>query len=95
MLLIDMCRELSKETLLHFFPAFRIVRTRILGRQENERQSMAASAHEGLKKTPLYLVHEQGGGGAPEQMLLEDRPLLASIALWGVVVVAVLYAPGG
>lgn len=39
----------------------------------------------------LYLVHREGGGGAPEQMLLDDRPLLATVVLWGVTAVTILY----
>lgn len=39
----------------------------------------------------LYLVHREGGGGAPEQMLLDDRPLLATVVLWGLTAVAILY----
>ncbi len=39
----------------------------------------------------LYLVHREDGGGAPEQMLLDDRPLLASVALWGIAAMAILY----
>lgn len=39
----------------------------------------------------LYLVHREGGGGAPEQMLLDDRPLLATVVLWGLTAVTILY----
>lgn len=39
----------------------------------------------------LYLVHRESGGGAPEQLLLDDRPLLATVFLWGVTAVAILY----
>jgi 4-hydroxybenzoate polyprenyltransferase len=39
----------------------------------------------------LYLVHQQNGGGAPEQVLLDDLPLLTSILLWAVVATAILY----
>ena len=42
----------------------------------------------------LFLVHRREGGGSPEQMLLGDLPLLSGIALWGVVSVIILYAPG-
>ena len=31
----------------------------------------------------LYLVHRREGGGSPSEMLLNDRPLLACVALWG------------
>jgi len=43
----------------------------------------------------LYLVHRKQGGGSPSDMLLEDRPLLACVALWGVVVVMIIYRPFG
>jgi 4-hydroxybenzoate polyprenyltransferase len=39
----------------------------------------------------LYLVHREGGGGAPEQMLIDDRPLLISVFLWGATAIAILY----
>ncbi len=39
----------------------------------------------------LYLLHVQGKGGAPDEALLEDIPLMIAIALWGVVIVGVLY----
>jgi 4-hydroxybenzoate polyprenyltransferase len=41
----------------------------------------------------LYLVHREGVGGAPELVVLEDRPLLLTILLWGVLAVAILYGP--
>lgn len=41
----------------------------------------------------LYLVHQEGGGGAPEQIVLEDRPLLLSLLLWGLVSITILYWP--
>ena len=37
------------------------------------------------------LIHVENAGGAPEEMLLTDRPLLGSILLWGLSVVAILY----
>lgn len=45
----------------------------------------------------LYLIHMKGGGpsgagGSPESTLLGDRPLLGNIALWGLVVLFVLYS---
>jgi 4-hydroxybenzoate polyprenyltransferase len=43
----------------------------------------------------LYLVHRKEGGGSPSDMLLEDRPLLACVALWGVTVIAIIYRPFG
>ncbi len=39
----------------------------------------------------LHLVHVEGAGGAPEELLLTNRPLLATIFLWGLAVVAILY----
>jgi 4-hydroxybenzoate polyprenyltransferase len=39
----------------------------------------------------LYLIHVEKWGGAPEDLLFEDRPFLVSILLWGVSVVAVIY----
>lgn len=41
----------------------------------------------------LYLVHQRDGGGNPSDTLLEDRPLLACVALWGLSVIAILYGP--
>lgn len=43
----------------------------------------------------LYLVHRRHGGGSPAEMLLRDRPLLACVALWGLVVVTIIYRPFG
>ncbi len=39
----------------------------------------------------LYLVHVEGSGGAPEDLLLTDRPLLATVILWGLSVILILY----
>ena len=39
----------------------------------------------------LYLVHQKDGGGSPSEMLLNDRPLLACVALWAAVAVLVIY----
>jgi 4-hydroxybenzoate polyprenyltransferase len=39
----------------------------------------------------LYVIHIQGNGGAPDEVLLTDRPLQASVALFGIAVVAILY----
>jgi len=39
----------------------------------------------------LYLIHVRSEGGAPEELILRDKPLLASVALWGLAVVVVLY----
>lgn len=42
----------------------------------------------------LYMVHVKNEGGSPEELLLRDRALLATIGLWAVSVVAILYIFG-
>lgn len=39
----------------------------------------------------LYLLHVAGKGGAPEDLLLDDRPLLATVFVWALAAVLVLY----
>ncbi len=39
----------------------------------------------------LYLVYQKGEGGNPETLLLVDRPLLAAVLLYGVMVIWILY----
>jgi 4-hydroxybenzoate polyprenyltransferase len=39
----------------------------------------------------LYLIHVRGKGSAPDELLFEDMPLLGTVALWGSVVVFLLY----
>lgn len=39
----------------------------------------------------LYLIQVKHSGGAPEEMLLSDRPLQASIVLWGISVLLIFY----
>jgi hypothetical protein len=39
----------------------------------------------------MYLVHVKNLGGEPEELVLEDRPLLLTVGLWGLMVVVVLY----
>lgn len=39
----------------------------------------------------LYLVHQKEGGGSPSDMLLNDRPLLACVAIWALSVAAIIY----
>ena len=39
----------------------------------------------------LYLVHQKEGGGSPSDMLLNDRPLLACVAIWAASVAAIIY----
>jgi hypothetical protein len=40
----------------------------------------------------LYLIHVKKEGGAPEELLLSDKPLLATGVLWVLAVVWVLYS---
>jgi 4-hydroxybenzoate polyprenyltransferase len=42
----------------------------------------------------LYLIHVKGMGGAPEEIVLSDRPLQVAIALWSLSVVIVMYLLG-
>ncbi len=39
----------------------------------------------------LYLIHVKGEGGAPEELIFTDKPLLIGILLWGLTVIAILY----
>lgn len=39
----------------------------------------------------LYLIHVRGEGGAPEEILLGDRPFLIAVSSWGLLVVVLLY----
>lgn len=39
----------------------------------------------------LYLIQVKQAGGAPEELLLSDRPLQAVIVLWGIAVVFIFY----
>jgi 4-hydroxybenzoate polyprenyltransferase len=39
----------------------------------------------------LYLIQVKHSGGAPEEVLFSDRPLQATIALWGVSVLLIFY----
>jgi 4-hydroxybenzoate polyprenyltransferase len=39
----------------------------------------------------LYLIHVRGEGGAPDEVILRDRPLQAAVGLWVMVVFVVLY----
>lgn len=39
----------------------------------------------------LYLVHQKEGGGSPSDMLLNDKPLLACVALWAAAVAFIIY----
>jgi len=45
----------------------------------------------------LFVVYQQKSGGAPEEVLLHDRPLLAAVVLWIIACFIILYlgaAPG-
>ena len=39
----------------------------------------------------LYLIHVRGEGSAPDEVVLEDRPIQIAIVLWALSVVLVLY----
>ncbi len=39
----------------------------------------------------LYLVHQKEAGGNPSETLLNDRPLLACVALWAATVAVIIY----
>ncbi len=39
----------------------------------------------------LYLIHQRELGGSPSAILLNDRPLLVNIILWGLTVIVMLY----
>lgn len=39
----------------------------------------------------LFLVYSRDEGGAPEQLLLTDRPLQLAVVLWGLAAVLILY----
>ncbi|MEP7356739.1 MAG: decaprenyl-phosphate phosphoribosyltransferase [Anaerolineales bacterium] len=39
----------------------------------------------------LWLIHIKGEGGAPDELVLTDRPLQITFGLWGLSAVAVLY----
>jgi len=39
----------------------------------------------------LYLVHLKGKGGSPEEIIIQDRPMLVNIVLWIGAVILVLY----
>jgi len=41
----------------------------------------------------LYLVRIEHYGGAPEDIVLSDRPMQATVALWGLTVLFILYLP--
>ena len=41
----------------------------------------------------LYLVHRREEGGSPADLLLTDRPLLACVVLWVLLVALIIYRP--
>lgn len=42
----------------------------------------------------LHLIYERGEGESPEKVLLSDKPLLATVILWGLMVVTIIYGLG-
>ena len=43
----------------------------------------------------LYLIHQKEQGGSPSDLLMNDRPLLACVALWVATIVLIVYKPFG
>lgn len=39
----------------------------------------------------LYLVHQKGSGGNPEELVIKDKPLLIDIILWGFFIFLIIY----
>jgi 4-hydroxybenzoate polyprenyltransferase len=39
----------------------------------------------------LYLIHQEGKGGSPEELIIQDKPLLLNILLWGASIVLIIY----
>ena len=39
----------------------------------------------------LYLVHRRDKGGSPAELVVNDRPLLACVALWALSVILIIY----
>jgi len=39
----------------------------------------------------LYIIHVQGNGGAPDEVLLTDRPLQIDLVIFGAAVFTILY----
>ena len=39
----------------------------------------------------LHLIHVEDAGGAPEELILTDRPLLITLLLWGLIAILILY----
>jgi hypothetical protein len=41
----------------------------------------------------MYLIHNHNLGGAPEDVVLGDRPLIATLVLWALTAGIVIYGP--
>ena len=39
----------------------------------------------------FQLVYDKNKGESPDKVLLEDKPLLAAVAIWGAMVIGILY----
>ena len=39
----------------------------------------------------LYLVHNKGVGGSPEEVLFKDKPLIATVFLWALAAILILF----
>jgi 4-hydroxybenzoate polyprenyltransferase len=39
----------------------------------------------------LYLIHQKGKGGSPEELIIQDKPLLFNIVLWIGAVILIIY----
>ncbi len=39
----------------------------------------------------MYLIHVKGLGGAPDELVLKDRPLFITVVIWGLVCATILY----
>ncbi len=39
----------------------------------------------------LYLIHVRGEGGAPEEIVIKDKPLIINMVLWALAVILILY----
>lgn len=61
------------------------------GLPENDAMLLTIPAVVYLLFRLLYLMFVRGEGGAPEDLLLQDRPLQAGIVVWGLTVVTILY----
>ena len=42
----------------------------------------------------LQLIYEKNEGESPERILLSDKPLMTTIAIWGVLTIGLLYFVG-